>query len=77
MKRFGDMFMYETAWFEAGKYRNCRLLKDIIASDGHVYAYAHEVFPLVEFNSTLYEFSFFEDFDLVYPLFTITYSSKF
>ena len=69
-KRFGDIFTYETACFESSQYKNCRLLRDIVA-DGHTYAYKHEIFPLVVFDSDTYEFNFFEDFDTYCPIFTL------
>jgi hypothetical protein len=74
MKRFGDIFTYESVCFGSGQYMDCRLLRDIVA-DGHTYAYEHEVFPLIVFDSRTYEFNFFEDFDMYCPLFTLKIKS--
>jgi hypothetical protein len=74
MKRFGDIFTYESVCFESGQYKNCRLLRDVVA-DKHVYAYEHEIFPLIVFDSNTYEFNFFEEFDMYCPIFTIRIKS--
>ena len=70
LKRFGDVFTYESVKFHSGQYTNCRLLKDIV-DDGHTFAYEHEVFPLVVFDSDTFEFYFYEDFDKYCPVFTL------
>lgn len=70
MKRFGDVFTYESVNFATGQYKNCRLITDVVI-DGHTYAYKHEVFPLLMFDSNTYELHFFEDFDTYCPVFTL------
>lgn len=71
-KKFGDVFTYESVSFATGTYKNVRLVKDIVA-DGHVYAYANEVFPMAYFDSDTYEIHFFEEFDMYCPLFTVKF----
>ena len=70
MKRFGNLFMYETTQFD-GTYTNCKLLEDVISTDGHVYAMACEVFPVIFVNMNTSEILFFEEFDTHIPVFTI------
>jgi hypothetical protein len=69
-KRFGDLFTYEYVCFESGQYKNCKLLVDVI-NEGHAYAYKHEIFPFVIFDSNTYEIHFFEEFDTYCPVFTL------
>ena len=70
MKRFANLFMYETTNF-VGRYRNCKLLDDVPSSGGHFFALAGEVFSaiIVDFENS--EIHFFEEFDDHVPIFTI------
>lgn len=61
MKRFGNLFMYETTNFD-GCYRNCKLLEDVVSNDGHIFAMACEVFPTIVVNMDASEIYFFEEF---------------
>ena len=70
MKRFGNLFMYETTNFD-GRYRNCKLLEDIVSTDGHVFALSCEVFPTIIVDMNTSEIYFFEEFDDHVPVFTI------
>lgn len=73
MKRFANLFLYETTNFD-GRYRNCKLLQDIPMIGGkHFYAFEGEVFPtiIVDFENSCV--CFFEEFDDHVPIFTIRF----
>ena len=71
MKRFSNLFVYETTNFD-GRYRNCKLLEDIPIGVGkHVYALTGEVFPTVIVDMDASEIHFFEEFDDHVPIFTL------
>lgn len=70
MKRFGNLFMYETTNFD-GRYKNCKLLEDVVTKDGHTFAFACEVFPTIIVDMNMSEIYFFEEFDDHDPIFTI------
>lgn len=72
MKRFANLFMYETTNFD-GRYRNCKLLEDIRLSNGHVYALTGEVFPTIIVDLDNCDISFFEEFDDHVPIITIKF----
>lgn len=75
MKRFANLFSYETSNFE-GRYRNCRLLEDVPSGGGHTFALAGEFFNaiIVDFENS--EICFFEEFDDHVPIFTLHFNIK-
>ena len=72
MKRFANLFLYETTNFD-GRYRNCKLLEDIRLPNGHVYALVGEVFPTIIVDLDNCDMSFFEEFDDHVPIITIKF----
>lgn len=70
MKRFGNLFMYQTTQFD-GRYMNCKLLEDVISNDGHIFAFACETFSMIFVDLNASEIHFFEEFDEHIPIFTI------
>ena len=72
MKRFANLFVYETTNFY-GRYRNCKLLEDIRLPSGHIYALTGEVFPTILVDLDNRDISFFEEFDDHIPIITIKF----
>jgi hypothetical protein len=71
MKRFSNLFVYETTNFQ-GEYKNCRLLEDVYHMNSkHVFAFVGETFPTIVVDIDNSEIYFFEEFDEYVPMFTV------
>lgn len=75
MKRFANLFSYETSNLE-GRFRNCRLLQDVPSGGGHMYALAEEFFNVITVDFENLEICFFEEFDDHVPIFTVHFNIK-
>lgn len=73
MKRFANLFIYETTNFD-GRFRNCKLLEDVPSESGFIYAFAGDVFTAINVDFENSEIFFFEEFDDHVPIFTIPFN---
>ncbi len=77
MRRFSNLFVYESTTFD-GVYRDCKLLEDIYHTNTkHVYALTGEMFPVIIVNIDTSEIHFYEEFDLDVPIFTLHFKLQY
>lgn len=74
MKKFANLFSYETVNFDGGRYTNCILLEDVhYPNSKSVYALAGEIFPTILVDLNTCDLYFFEEYDENIPAFTIKF----